>query len=125
MATEIYQGIVAYQSGDSTAAWTLVQKFTPLLKHYAFILQEGVVTYIDDLSPFSSEEFYQRDSHQDHYDLLLLQDMKTHLTEYEYNVLFALYFEQRSVSAIASQLHKSRQAVNQAKNNALRKLRKI
>lgn len=174
MATEIYQGIVAYQSGDSTAAWTLVQKFTPLLKHYAFILhredgfedlqcyflsllktlslerlsstsdgaiikyiaisirheyiaqaKEGVVTYIDDLSPFSSEEFYQRDSHQDHYDLLLLQDMKTHLTEYEYNVLFALYFEQRSVSEIASQLHKSRQAVNQAKNNALRKLRKI
>ena len=38
MAPEIYQGIVAYQSGDSTAAWTLVQKFTPLLKHYAFIL---------------------------------------------------------------------------------------
>ena len=38
MVPEIYQGIVAYQSGDSTAAWTLVQKFTPLLKHYAFIL---------------------------------------------------------------------------------------
>ena len=26
MAPEIYQGIVAYQSGDSTAAWTLVPK---------------------------------------------------------------------------------------------------
>lgn len=38
MATEIYKNIVSYQAGDSSAAWALVQKFEPLLKHYAFAL---------------------------------------------------------------------------------------
>ena len=58
MAPEIYQGIVAYQSGDSTAAWTLVQKFTPLLKHYAFILhrEDGFEDF--DTTTYTAEVGY-------------------------------------------------------------------
>lgn len=49
--------------------------------------------------------------------------MKTLLTDNEYNILVALYFEQWSVTEIAQRLQKSRQAINQAKNHALDKLR--
>lgn len=83
----------------------------------------NIVTYTDDLNPFAAEEFEKLNSQQDQYDRLLLQDMKSCLTEYEYNVLFALYFEQRSVSEIAGRMHRSRQAINQTKNKALHKLR--
>lgn len=86
--------------------------------------KERTVAYIDELNLFAREDFNKRNSRQDQYNHLLLQDMKKLLTEHEYNVLFALYFEQRSVSEIAAQTHRSRQAINQVKNNALHKLRK-
>lgn len=176
MDTGIYKNILAYQAGDSSAAWALVQKFEPMLKHYAFALyredafedlqcyflslmknlslerleslEDGAIikyimssirheyiapskakakqnafTYIDELNPFASEEFNKRSSQQDDYGHLLLQDMKELLTDNEYRILVALYFEQWSVSEIAQRMHKSRQAVNQAKNHALDKLR--
>lgn len=40
MSTEVYEKILEYQNGDKEAAWALVKKFTPLLKHYAYLAQD-------------------------------------------------------------------------------------
>lgn len=177
MSTDVYENILAYQNNDSTAALRLIQKFTPLLKHYAYKLyredafedlqcyflsllknirwnnlssfEDGTITkyictsiqhkyialskskskdntidFIDDLNPFATAEYNNRSSQIDQYESLLLQDMKTLLTSTEYNILVAIYFNQCSVSEIAERMDKTRQAVNQTKNNALHKLKR-
>jgi len=45
------------------------------------------------------------------------------LNEYEFAILYALYFEQQSVAEVAQQKHKTRQAINQTKIKALQKLK--
>lgn len=79
--------------------------------------------YIDDMLPSVSAHFERNHNHKDIYEALLKQDMKALLTDNEYTILVALYFEQWSVTEIAQRLQKSRQAINQAKNHALDKLK--
>lgn len=38
MSVELFKSIQSYQNGDTSAAWYMVQKFTPLLKHYAYLV---------------------------------------------------------------------------------------
>lgn len=94
---------------------------------YIAMSKEGVkancLDYIDDMLPSMSARFERNHNHKDIYEALLKQDMKALLTDNEYNILIALYFEQWSVTEIAQRLQKSRQAINQAKNHALDKLR--
>lgn len=82
------------------------------------------VDFFEDMPPSMSADVERKYSHNDLHESLLRQDMRSLLTENEYRILVALYFEQWSISEIALQLHKSRQAVNQAKKHALYKLRK-
>ena len=101
---------------------------TSVKNKYIAMLKEdlkfGCLDYIDDMLPSVSANFERKHSHNDLHETLLKQDMKTLLTDNEYNILVALYFEQWSVSEMAQRLHKSRQAINQAKNHALDKLRR-
>jgi tRNA A37 methylthiotransferase MiaB len=45
------------------------------------------------------------------------------LNEYEFAIVYAIYFEQRSVAEVARQKHKTRQAINQTKIKALQKIK--
>ena len=83
------------------------------------------VDYVDGMPPSVSAGFERKHNHNDLHDALLKRDLRTLLTDNEYRILVALYFEQWSVSEIAQRMHKSRQSVNQAKNHALNKLRRL
>lgn len=176
MSVELFKIIQSYQNGDSASAWRLVQKFRPLLKHYAYLAckedafedlqcaflsllknlpldkltshedgviinyikksvrnayisiskdkgKEEIVDFIDDLPTPATIDINKRNSQVDSHESLILTDMRLVLTKNEYNVLYQLYFEQRSVSEIAMHMHKTRQAINQTKINALKKLK--
>lgn len=176
MSVDLFKIIQSYQNGDSASAWDLVQKFTPLLKHYAYLackedafedlqcaflyllknlrldkltshedgviinyikksvrntyisiskgkVKEELVDYIDDLPTPAAADFSKRNSQLDSHESLIKTDMRAELTENEYNVLYQLYFEQRSVSEIATHMNKTRQAINQTKKHALKKLK--
>lgn len=178
MSTEVFERILAYQGGNAEAALELVEKFKPLLKKYAYMLNKedayedlqcyflsflkeirsnnlrttedgaiityivkavknkyiamskenassNCVDYVDGMPPSVSAGFERKHNHNDLHDALLKRDLRTLLTDNEYRILVALYFEQWSVSEIAQQMHKSRQSVNQAKNHALNKLRRL
>lgn len=51
---------------------------------------------------------------------LALLDLHNVLCEYEFAIIYAIYFEQRSVAEVAQQKHKTRQAINQIKIKALK-----
>lgn len=87
------------------------------------VAKADYLDYVDNMLSSASAHFERNHNHKDIYEALLKQDMKTLLTDNEYNILVALYFEQWSVTEIAQRLQKSRQAINQAKNHALDKLR--
>lgn len=62
MSTEVYEKILEYQNGNKEAAWALVEKFTPLLKHYAYLAQDedsfedlqcALLTFLKNLQPFN------------------------------------------------------------------------
>ena len=62
MSTEVYEKILEYQNGNKEAAWALVKKFTPLLKHYAYLAQDedsfedlqcALLTFLKNLQPFN------------------------------------------------------------------------
>lgn len=79
-------------------------------------------TYIDDLSDYNPFEYDLRLSEADEYRSLLLIDMQNVLTSVEYRTLISLYILQYSVSETSNKLGISRQAVNQTKHRALKKL---
>lgn len=79
--------------------------------------------YIDDLSDYNPFEYDLRLSEVDDYRSLLLIDMQNALTSVEYRTLFSLYILQYSVSETSKNLNISRQAVNQTKHRALKKLK--
>ena len=56
---------------------------------------------------------------------LVFQNQGLHkvLNEYEFAIVYAIYFEQRSVAEVARQKHKTRQAINQTKIKALQKIK--
>lgn len=45
------------------------------------------------------------------------------LDDYEFEIIYALYFKQQSVAEVAKQKQKTRQAINQTKIKALKKLK--
>jgi DNA-directed RNA polymerase specialized sigma subunit len=52
-------------------------------------------------------------------------ESRANLTEYEYEILQMIYRNGLSISLIAKKMNKSRQAINQAKNKGLEKLRAV
>ncbi|MEG1926915.1 MAG: sigma factor-like helix-turn-helix DNA-binding protein, partial [Ruthenibacterium sp.] len=77
----------------------------------------------EDLSDFEKNRCEVRSSANDTYDTLLMEDLKKVLNEREQSVVCLLYFRALTVAETASQLHISRQAVNNIKLSALCKLR--
>jgi len=45
------------------------------------------------------------------------------LDDYEFEIIYPLYFKQQSVAEVAKQKQKTRQAINQTKIKALKKLK--
>lgn len=80
---------------------------------------------IEDLSNFDAERFERINSTNDFYCDLFLQDLKSHLTGLEYRVIFSVYVEGKKPAELAKELQVSRQAVNEVKLNALRKLKRF
>ena len=80
-------------------------------------------TSIDDLNEYDKAHYEMKSSTSDVYDMILYHDLYQILNQNELFILDELYIKGRSVSEIALNLKKSRQAVNQTKNRALEKLR--
>lgn len=85
--------------------------------------KERGTSYLEDATVQQVIEYEQKTSTWDQYSQLKLQDLHKVLNEYEFAILYALYFEQRSVAEVAQQKHKTRQAINQTKIKALQKLK--
>ena len=85
--------------------------------------KERGTSYLEDASLPQALEYAQKTSTCDQYDQLTLQDLHKVLNEYEFAIVYAIYFEQRSVAEVARQKHKTRQAINQTKIYACRKWR--
>ena len=85
--------------------------------------KERGTSYLEDATVQQVIEYEQKTSTWDQYSQLTLQDLHKVLNEYEFAILYALYFEQRSVAEVAQQKHKTRQAINQTKIKALQKIK--
>ena len=85
--------------------------------------KERGTSYLEDATLPQALEYAQKTSTCDQYDQLTLQDLHKVLNEYEFAILYAIYFEPRSVAEVAQQRHKTRQAINQTKIKALKKLK--
>ena len=76
-------------------------------------LSKSRIASIGTLPPQSCSQSYRR---------LLIYDLKRTLTAKEFSVIYALIFKELSVAEIAEKQGISRQAVNQMKNSAIKKL---
>lgn len=85
--------------------------------------KERGTSYLEDATVPQVIEYEQKTSTSDQYNQLTLQDLHKVLNEYEFAIIYAIYFEQRSVAEVAQQRHKTRQAINQTKIKALKKLK--
>ena len=83
--------------------------------------KERGTSYLEDATLPQALEYAQKTSTCDQYDQLTLQDLHKVLNEYEFAIVYAIYFEQRSVAEVARQKLKTRQAINQTKIKALQK----
>lgn len=86
--------------------------------------KERGTSYLEDATVPQVIEYEQRTSTWDQYNQLTLQDLHKVLNQYEFAIIYAIYFEQQSVAEVAQQKHKTRQAINQTKIKALQKLKK-
>lgn len=174
---QLYLKIIDYQKGNADVGLFFIQKFTPLLKHYAYLLnqEDGLdelqyqlllvlktkdfsqlrshsdgaivvyikstiynqfialsrkkhslekISYTEDLNGYDSALYERCSSSSDTYSALLSYDLQRILSPYENSVIYYHFVLNYNISEIAHHFKKSRQAVNQAKNSALRKLRK-
>ena len=85
--------------------------------------KEQNTSYIEDATVPQAIEYEQKTNTYDQYNQLTLQDLRKVLNEYEFAIVYAIYFEQQSVAGVARQKHKTRQAINQTKIKALQKLK--
>ena len=65
--------------------------------------KERGTSYLEDATVPQAIEYAQKTSTCDQYDQLTLQDLHEVLNEYEFAILYAIYFEQRSVAEVAQQ----------------------
>lgn len=88
------------------------------------LVKDNIYENYEDLNDFEKNRCEAKSSTIETYDALLMEDLKKVLNEREQVVVFQLYFQALTVAEIATLLHKSRQAVNNIKLCALKKLRK-
>lgn len=80
--------------------------------------------YIEEQKDYDLLQYDAAFGESDTYSGLVLHDMRQILTKEEYHVVYEHYFRQRSIQDIADSVGKTRQAINQCKNSALKKLRR-
>lgn len=106
----------------------IVNYISASIKHY-YIQQKDkehavpVIQYFEDNQKLLSsppKEYVPYDHHNN----LLLCELKTILTQTEFEIIVLLYFYQYSISQIALIKKRSRQSINQTKLKALQKLKK-
>ena len=85
--------------------------------------QRKSTVYIQDMNEYDTMQYDSRCGESDDYNQLLIYDLKRTLTAKEFSVIYALIFKGLSVTEIAENQGISRQAVNQMKNSAIKKLR--
>lgn len=85
--------------------------------------QEGKNLHIDEKDEFDPFQYDIRYSTKDEYVAVLCADLKSVLNTQEYQIIYAIYVQQYQVSEIAGCVGKSRQAINQTKKRALKKLK--
>lgn len=98
----------------------IYHEYVRLLKQ--IVLQKSEVNY----SSISEEQLHVlelRNSGKDCYEQLFFSELRLNLDEKEWEIIQKVYIEGKTVSQIAKEKGISRQAVNQMKNRALRKLR--
>lgn len=93
------------------------------IKHTKFDYSNEVVRF-EDLSPAEVRKIEFKYSLSDSHDNLLLDDLREILTPKEYRIIKETFFNGRSITEIAHDTGTTRQAVNQIKLRALRKLKK-
>lgn len=99
--------ILKAQEGNNEASLILIGQFNPLLRKYAYKLSYAEVSL----------------SSYDNYNILLTLSLNKILNQQEFLVIYTIYFLGYSSADIAQASGISRQAVNQTKVRALKKLR--
>ena len=93
--------------------------------HNAYIsLSKASCQYKEMFFPVSEIFEQAEEGIYDDYKELILSDVKNVLTDSEFDVVFKHFFAGMKIDDIATQKGVSRQAVNQIKNRAIKKLRK-
>lgn len=100
---------------------TVRNKCLEMLRKHA---KNGISIFFDDLTPYEVRKNSLAQSSQDLYENLILYDLQTLLPPNEYAVIFYIFIESYTVREVAILLGKSRQAINQTKLSALKRLRK-
>ena len=100
---------------------TVRNKCLEMLRKHA---KNGISIFFDDLTPYEVRKNSLAQSSQDLYENLILYDLQTLLPPNEYAVIFYVFIESYTVREVAILLGKSRQAINQTKLSALKRLRK-
>lgn len=113
---------------SSTDDATVIRYITNSVKNEYIALskqkaKEQGTSYLEDATVPQAIEYEQKTCTCDQYNQLTLQDLHTVLSKYEFSIIYAIYFERRSVAEVAQQKHKTRQAINQTKIKALKKLK--
>lgn len=78
---------------------------------------------LEDLNPYDAFQYMMHTSSTNDYSLLFFSDVRKILSDREYQVIVLLFRYGFTVAEIAKRIGKSRQAVNQIKNRALKKLK--
>lgn len=78
---------------------------------------------LEDLNPYDAFQYMMHSSSTNDYSLLFFSDVREILSDREYQVILLLFQYGYTVAEAAKLMGKSRQAVNQIKNRALKKLK--
>lgn len=88
----------------------------------AYKKDKGIV-YEEDLNSYEAFQYLLKSSTASDYSRLIFSDIQNVLSEREYQVIVLLFHDDCTVTEAAKRIGRSRQAVNQIKNRALKKLK--
>ena len=144
MKSSLYTCIQDIQNGDREQALALLEKFSPLLKKYAFFMQSEDALpdfqcfllafaknlQLDKLTMSTDGAIISYINKAIYHHYIALSKAKRHqlptvaLSTEEYHVIYDHYFRQYSIQEIAARDNKSRQAINKCKKTAIAKLKR-
>ena len=113
---------------NSSSNGAIINYISKMIYHQYIALSKvnrkrQATVYIQDMNEYDTMQYDSRCGEYDEYRRLLIYDLKRTLTTKEFSVIYALIFKELSVAEVAEKQGISRQAVNQMKNGAIKKLR--